>query len=376
MHLRFCGSLSVMVLLAGCAVGGTDEPLGSTRLPRSASDDADDLDGDRDIDPDDETNGPVIDADNDEPRLGPPWPIILVHGFSGFTDIGGVDYFYEVADDLRAAGADVTAPSLPPYDSSDQRAFALADVVDEVLARTRAEKVHLIAHSQGGIDSRVLITDLGYADRVASVITISTPHRGSVVADVAGAAPDGVLNPAGRLLGWLLGALEDEPPTEAAWLSGDDVDAEPDPRLADAITALSTATRVAFHESHLDPEGVAIFSVAGVTNLRSLAHEACDASVWERSDRVDVVDAALAGAGLLLSGSDGGLPWSPTPNDGLVTVASARWGTFLGCIPADHFDEIGQVLDDGNLVSGFDHRRFYLRLLEHVRQLERAVSSD
>lgn len=376
MHLRFSGSLSVMVLLAGCAVGGTDEPLGSTRFPHSADDDADDTDDGRRIDPDDGTDGPVIDVDNDEPRLGPPWPIILVHGFSGFTDIGGVDYFYEVADDLRAAGADVTAPSLPPYDSSDQRAVALADVVDEVLARTRAERVHLIAHSQGGIDSRVLITDLGYADRVASVITISTPHRGSVVADVAGAAPDGVLNPAGRFLGWLLGALEDEPPTEAAWLSGDDVDAEPDPRLADAFAALSTATRVAFDESHPDPEGVAIFSVAGVTNLLSLEHEACDGSVWERSDRVDVVDAALAGAGLLLSGSDGGLPWSPTPNDGLVTVASARWGTFLGCIPADHFDEIGQVLDDGNLVSGFDHRRFYLRLLEHVRQLEQAASSD
>ncbi len=369
--------MSLLLLPCACTVSASTEPLSSTRREREpdrAGDNDDDNDNDNGGDgaSDDDLHDPTVPDDEDEePRLGPPWPIILVHGFSGFMDIGGVDYFYEVADDLRAAGADVTAPSLPPYDSSDQRAFALADVVDEVLARTRAEKVHLIAHSQGGIDSRVLITDLGYADRVASVITISTPHRGSVVADVAGAAPDGVLNPAGRFLGWLLGALEDEPPTEAAWLGGDDVDAEPDSRLADAFTALSTATRVAFHESHPDPEGVAIFSIAGVTNLGSLAHPACDGGVWERSARVDVVDALLAGAGLLLSGSAGGTPWAPTPNDGLVTVASARWGTFLGCIPADHFDEIGQVLDDGNLVSGFEHRRFYLRLLDVVRQVER-----
>jgi hypothetical protein len=26
-----------------------------------------------------------------------------------------------------------------------------------------------------------------------------------------------------------------------------------------------------------------------------------------------------------------------------VTVQSARWGTFIGCVPADHFDEVGQI---------------------------------
>ena len=31
---------------------------------------------------------------------------------------------------------------------------------------------------------------------------------------------------------------------------------------------------------------------------------------------------------------------SPAPaNDGMVAVYSAKWGTFLGCIPADHWDE-------------------------------------
>ena len=35
---------------------------------------------------------------------------------------------------------------------------------------------------------------------------------------------------------------------------------------------------------------------------------------------------------------------SPPPtNDGLVTVASAKWGTFLGCVPADHLSEVCQI---------------------------------
>ena len=29
--------------------------------------------------------------------------------------------------------------------------------------------------------------------------------------------------------------------------------------------------------------------------------------------------------------------------DGLVTLQSAQWGRFLGCVPADHFDEVCQI---------------------------------
>ena len=39
----------------------------------------------------------------------------------------------------------------------------------------------------GGLDSRYLIAKLGYGDRrsaIASLTTISTPHRGSAIADV------------------------------------------------------------------------------------------------------------------------------------------------------------------------------------------------
>ena len=51
------------------------------------------------------------------------------------------------------------------------------------------------------------------------------------------------------------------------------------------------------------------------------------------------------------------------PNDGLVTVDSAKHGIFLGCIPADHLGEIGEdALKRPNKLTGFSHTRFYRNL--------------
>lgn len=48
---------------------------------------------------------------------------------------------------------------------------------------TGAEQVHIIGHSMGGLDSRLMIVDMGMAEKVASLTTIGTPHLGTVLAD-------------------------------------------------------------------------------------------------------------------------------------------------------------------------------------------------
>jgi triacylglycerol lipase len=49
-------------------------------------------------------------------------------------------------------------------------------------------------------------------------------------------------------------------------------------------------------------------------------------------------------------------------------VRDARWGRFLGCVPADHFDEIGQLFGDGpGWGNDFDHLLFYAELIEWLR---------
>lgn len=55
-------------------------------------------------------------------------------------------------------------------------------------------------------------------------------------------------------------------------------------------------------------------------------------------------------------------------NDGMVEVRSARWGRFMGCIPGDHFDEVGQIAHlVPNLESGFDHLAFYRGIVRRLR---------
>jgi hypothetical protein len=44
----------------------------------------------------------------------------------------------------------------------------------------------------------------------------------------------------------------------------------------------------------------------------------------------------------------------------MVSVTSANWGEFRGCVPADHYDLIGQIGDRGiDPSSGFDAAAFY-----------------
>ena len=52
--------------------------------------------------------------------------------------------------------------------------------------------------------------------------------------------------------------------------------------------------------------------------------------------------------------------FSSVPQDGMVTVANAKWGAFRGCYPADHLDEVGQVKKDRpDIYTHFDHRAFF-----------------
>lgn len=363
---RVLPAMALPLVVASCALAGCGEaePLGETHSPRGI----DEPPAVMDIRAEGflEAEARVV--------VGPPYPIILVHGFSGWGAVGPVEYFFGIKDMLEAEGSDVTTPVLPPYNSSEERARVLAAVIDEVLARTSAAKVHLIGHSQGGLDIRRVVSHSGldYASRVASVITISTPHDGSEVADRAVQAPAGVLNPAGQFLAWLLGAAEGDPPTEADWASDATSDAwTPDLQLA--LESLRPGSVRALVARNPMPPEVPFFTVAGVSNLRSLDTAWCAASVWGTPERVDDIDPIFLPTGTFLSSTAGGSLLEPTPNDGLVTVESARApeGTFLGCVPADHADEIGQVADlIPGLVSGWDHHVFYRRLVEQLRAVE------
>jgi triacylglycerol lipase len=112
-------------------------------------------------------------------------PIILVHGVLGYNELRLgpwtlTRYFSGTAELLQRAGNRVFTPWLSPTASIAARAVQLKTFIDRTVPD---ERVHIIAHSMGGLDARYMISRLGMAGRVRTLTTIATPHRGSPFAD-------------------------------------------------------------------------------------------------------------------------------------------------------------------------------------------------
>jgi triacylglycerol lipase len=110
--------------------------------------------------------------------------IILAHGVLGFGVLGPLQYFNGVAEYLEHRFPDVVVKTarVNPIGSVPDRAEELAAFIAR---EAQGEKVHVFAHSMGGLDARYAIAkDLsGTAARIATLVTIGTPHLGSEVAD-------------------------------------------------------------------------------------------------------------------------------------------------------------------------------------------------
>jgi triacylglycerol lipase len=126
-----------------------------------------------------------------------------------------------------------------------------------------------------------------------------------------------------------------------------------------SYTSISEAHAPEFNGAHPDDARVYYQSWAGVSNVLGIVNSrdagACEGKWYGGSRRVDTMDGRL-----LLSAAIVAHRGELRPNDGLVTVESAKWGSFRGCLPADHIDEVGGGFRSGtHFDSGFDHVRFY-----------------
>ena len=304
--------------------------------------------------------GGAFDAGPDAPeKLGPPYPIVLAHGFFGFEEFAGIDfatYFYGVKAHLAENGEPlVFTPAVDPFNDSTFRGQQLIGAIQEILAQTGHEKVNLIGHSQGGLDARVAAHER--PDLVASVSTFATPHHGTPVADVV----LGLLqNPdAKSFVDWLVkmasAPLYDQAGQETA--------------LSKPMQLFSEQGIAEFNAQYVDRAGVRYFSLAGRSDWQ-LGGAACASDdpppfVAAYQGELDPIDPLLSLTETFLDGGIG----NPYANDGLVRAADAKWGTFLGCVPADHLDQIGHLFGDSpGLGNGFDHLGLYADLIAFLRK--------
>ncbi len=78
-------------------------------------------------------------------------------------------------------GIEVITTTVPATGSIEERAAQLGLQIEE---RAKGKSVNIIAHSMGGLDARYMISRLHPPNvKVLSLTTIATPHRGSAFAD-------------------------------------------------------------------------------------------------------------------------------------------------------------------------------------------------
>ncbi|KAL4762332.1 triglyceride lipase [Aspergillus foveolatus] len=118
----------------------------------------------------------------------PKHPIILAHGLLGFSELRlagpllpGIHYWRGIKEAFSLKGVEVIAASVPPSASIEMRAKVLAETI---ASAARGREVNIVAHSMSGLDARYMITHLKPKEfKILSLTTIATPHRGSAVAD-------------------------------------------------------------------------------------------------------------------------------------------------------------------------------------------------
>jgi triacylglycerol lipase len=112
------------------------------------------------------------------------YPVVLVHGIVAHDRGGIVNFWGRIPNKLQENNIKVFFGNTDAWGSYESNAELLKAAIDKILDETNSEKVNIIAHSKGGIDSRYLIWKYDYGDKVASLTTISTPHHGAEIADL------------------------------------------------------------------------------------------------------------------------------------------------------------------------------------------------
>ena len=345
------GAIAFGAMAMGCGAGGEDVPIGATAAGSGGGTSASSSHGAGGA------GGAGASGSGGQDAGGAPYPVVLAHGFFGFEEFAGVDfvnYFWETKAHLAEHGEEVHTPAVDPFNSSEVRGAQLVERIEEILAVTGHDKVNLVGHSQGGLDARVVAHDR--PDLVASVTTFATPHYGTPIADIAmELIEDENLQ---ELLDWLVQVVG-----MPLW---DEVGDQTS--LAAPLYLFSQEGIAAFNATYTDAPTVLYQSFTGRSGDH-LGGPDCEPElevpfVTKHAGDKDRIDPLLDLTERILDGDFEG----DVPNDGLVRARDARWGWFLGCVPADHLDEIGHLFGDApGPENAWDHKAFYLSVVQHLR---------
>lgn len=255
------------------------------------------------------------------------YPVVMVHGIF-FRDWQIFNYWGRIPGELMRNGAAVYYGKQQSAQSVAASASELKKQIEHVLQETGSDKVNIIAHSKGGLDSRYMISCLGMEEHVASLTTINTPHLGCVWVDhILKKIPGFVVEFVTKRYNSLFRVLGDTAPN--------------------------------FYEGLMD---------LTAANCKQLNEKMPDSGQVMYQSSMSVMSKMF---------SDGFPLWlsycfakEEGENDGLVSVTSARWGNYLGTVSTkkkrgvSHGDVIDLRRED---IPGYDVREFYVKLVADLK---------
>ncbi len=257
------------------------------------------------------------------------YPILLVHGVF-FRDNPVLKYWGRIPKELESNGAQVYYGHHQSALSVARSAEEITQTIEKIIKDSGCEKVNIIAHSKGGLDCRYAMAHCGASDKVASLTTINTPHRGCIFAD------------------WLLDKTSQEFEEKVAdtYNSSAKLLGDTTPDFLAAVYDLTASSCTAFDKATPPPVGVLCQSIGSVMGKASRGQFPLNVFYP------------------FVKHFDG-------DNDGLVGEESFAWGssyTLLrpkGKRGISHMDMTDLNQDN---VPGFDVREFYVQLVNALKE--------
>ncbi len=219
--------------------------------------------------------------------------IILHHGFmGGGMSVGRLKWvsFRNIDTYLAEHGYQVFVSAVHPTASIQRRAGQLRKWILSLLPQINSGPIILVGHSMGGLDARYMLAEMDMAKHISALLTVCSPHRGSALVDW-------VLDHFGRR--WRAIQWAEQVGLETG-----------------ALRDLTTEQCARFNEKIRDVPGVRYASVAAARPFKEMP-------AFARIPH-KIVYAAEG------------------PNDGLVSVQSARWTNYLTTWKADHWQTVNR----------------------------------
>lgn len=260
------------------------------------------------------------------------YPVVLAHGMGASAEILGIiDYWWGIESAVEGKGGNVYITSVNGMDTTANKAAAFKTQFLQILAVSGKAKANVIGHSHGCLYTRYAISNLGLGAKVATHTSIAGPHRGSSIANIlVYGLPSSLLSVAGDVLDFVY-----------AFVFGDT-----DPQTVANGYDLCTDY------------------MTGVFNPKTPNVSGIYYQSWAAKAKTLCPNLMLNPTWLVLLGMEG-------DNDGLVSVTSAKWGTFRGIQEAawystgcDHLCIVGQMF---GLTPGFSAPDFFVSVVSDLK---------